>query len=70
MQDKTIDNALLAPRKQIIRGDGEGLERVEALLRMRSVPMPSVLPHRCPTTARRNVMRHLVLDALRDGSKT
>ena len=39
MQDKTISNALLALRKQIIRGDGKELAQVERLLRMRGVDM-------------------------------
>lgn len=70
MQDKTIDNALLALRKQIIRGDGKGLEHVEALLSARGVPMPEVRPAKRPDAARNNQMRWLVLEALRDGPKT
>ncbi len=44
MQGKTIDNALLTLRKQTIRGDRDGLTQVEALLAMRGVAMPHVLP--------------------------
>lgn len=40
MQEKTINNALLALRRQIIRGDGENLAHVEALLRARGVEPP------------------------------
>ncbi|WP_136634948.1 hypothetical protein [Pseudooceanicola onchidii] len=66
MQDKTINNALLALRKQIIREGGDGLDHVEALLAMRGVDMPRVLI----ATARRGEMGRMVLDALRDGPKT
>jgi len=63
MQDRTINNALLTLRKQIIRGDGEGLEHVEALLAMWGVRLPQVLAdmqHR----ARRGQMRRMVTQAL------
>ena len=53
MQDKTISNALLALRKQIIRGDSDGLAQVETLLRMRSVDMPRVLPAKRSDVARK-----------------
>ncbi|MFZ1661442.1 MAG: hypothetical protein WAT77_05740 [Paracoccaceae bacterium] len=69
MLDKSIDGALLALRKQIIRGDGEGLAHVEALLRLRKVPLPRVLPVKRPNAAKRGHMRLLVLDALRGGPK-
>ena len=42
--DKSIDRALLAPRKKIIRGNLDGLDHVEALLAMRGVDMPEVRP--------------------------
>lgn len=66
MQDKTIDNALLALRRQIIRGDGKNLAHVEALLRARGVPIPRVM--NCP--AYRGEMKRLILGALRDGPRT
>lgn len=69
MQDKSIDNALLALRKQIIRGNLDGLAHVEALLALRGVPMPRVMPDKRPDAARRGHMRWIVLDALRDGPK-
>ena len=69
MLDKSIGGALLALRKQIIRGDGAGLEHVEALLRLRSVPIPRVLPSKRVDAARRGHMRRLVLGALRGGPK-
>lgn len=64
MQDKTITNALLALRKQIIRGDGQGLEHVVALLDAQNVHMPRVLPHRSELVARSGEMRRIILGAL------
>lgn len=69
MQDKSIDGALLALRKQIIRENLDGLEHVEALLLLRGVDMPAVLPAKLPDAARRGHMRLMVLEALRDGPK-
>jgi len=70
MQDKSIDGALLALRKQIIRGDLDGLEHVEALLRLRGVDMPRVMPAKRKDVARKGLMTLLILDILRDGPKT
>ena len=42
VQDRTIDGALLAPRKQIIRGNLDALDHVEALLALHGVHMPLV----------------------------
>ena len=70
MQDKTIDNALLALRKQIIRGNSDGLCQVEVLLQIRGVAMPAVLPAKRQDAARRGHMRLLVLEALIDGQNT
>gem|GEM_PF-1364255 len=70
MLDKSIDGALLALRKQIIREGGDGLEHAEALLAMRGVPMPAVLPPKKPDAARRGMMRLLILDAMRKGHCT
>jgi len=70
MQDKTINNALLALRKQIIRGDGRGLAQAESLLRMRGVDMPRVLPAKRKDVARKGHMSKLVLDALRGSHMT
>ena len=69
MQDKTINNALLALRKQIIRSNGARLEHVEALLEARGVPTPRVMPAKRQDAARRGHMSLIVLDALRDGPK-
>ena len=48
MSERSINSALLALRKQLIRGDGLGLEHVEALLVMRGVALPCVLPAKRP----------------------
>ncbi len=69
MQDRTINNALLALRKQIIRGKLDGLEYVEALLSIRGVAMPAVLPARRSCAAGRGQSRALIFDALRNGPK-
>jgi len=63
MQDRTIDNALLALRKQ---GGPQG-KIAEALLDMRSVSLPAI-----SLTKRmlRGQASRYILDALRDGPKT
>jgi len=70
MQDRTINNALLALRKQIIRGDGTGQDHVEALLILRGIDMPRVLPAKRKDVARKGHMTKLVLDALRGSPMT
>src|SRR6056297_2926202 len=70
MQDRTIDNALLALRKQVIRNDLGGLDHVEALLQMRGVDAPRVMPPKPKNSARRGHMTALVLKALMSGPKT
>jgi len=69
MQDKSVNSALLALRKQIIRGDLDGLAHVEALLAMRGVAMPAVLPAKRPDVVRRGHMAVMIPNALRDGPK-
>ncbi len=69
MLDKSINGALLALRKQIIRGKQDGLEHVEALLTMRGVHMRAVLPAKRACAAGRGHSRAWILDALRDGPK-
>lgn len=71
MQDRTITNALLTVRAQIIRGNLDGLDHVNALLVARGVD-PSKLQmgrKRKPDQARQGIMRLMVLDALSDGPK-
>ncbi|MGR3802149.1 hypothetical protein [Marinibacterium profundimaris] len=70
MQDRSIDGALLALRKQTIREGREGLDHVEALLRLRGVDMPVVREGRRPDAAKRGEAQRIVLGALRDGPKT
>jgi hypothetical protein len=69
MQDKSIDGALLALRKQIIRGDGNGLCHIEALLRQRGVHMPAVLPAKRKDVAGKGLMAIWVMQALQDGKR-
>ena len=69
MQDRTIDNALLALRKQIVLADGKGQEQVEALLAMRGVPLPGVRRRGRPP-GRWGQISRLVLTALSDGPMT
>jgi hypothetical protein len=69
MLDKSIDGALLALRKQIIRGDGEGLSHCEALLSLRGVHMPAVLPAKRGDVAKRGHMSLMIIAALRGGPK-
>ena len=68
MLDKTITNALLHLRVQTIRENLDGLEHVEALLRMRGVDLAK---HHVPRKfAQRRDTSILALNALRDGPKT
>lgn len=70
MQERSIDNALLALRKQITREKLDGLCHVEALLTLRGVHMPAVLPTKRDDVARRGHMSLMIMGALRDGPKT
>ena len=57
-------------RKQTIREGRDGLDHVEALLRLRGVDMPEVRSKRAPDAARRGEAQRIVLEALRGGPKT
>lgn len=70
MQDRTINSALLSLRKQALRGDGRGLEHILALLELRNVDLPRVLPAKRPDAARRGQMTRIALSALRDGPRS
>ncbi len=70
MQDKSINSALLALRKQIVRGKLDGLAQVEILLAMRGVTLPRVLPAKRPDVARRGEVRRKICDAFHTGAKT
>ncbi len=63
MQDRTIDNALLALRQQ---GGHQG-KLAEVLLEMRGVDLPYVYQFK---PARRGDMKRLCIAALQDGPKT
>ena len=69
MQDKTITNALLRLRAQIIRGKLDGLDHVEALLVARGVDLPHVHEPHATNSLPRPGMTRLLVDALRDGPK-
>lgn len=62
MQDKTINNALLALRK----AGGEQGELALRLLSLRGVT-PPVNRSRCPTAFRNGQMRRAILEILREG---
>jgi hypothetical protein len=70
MLDKSIDGALLALRKQIIREGKPGREHVEALLALRGVPAPRVLPAKRQDVAKKGHMRRIICGALKDGPMT
>ena len=65
MQDRTIDNALLALHK----AGGDQADLARQLLRMRGIEPPRLVS-RCSDPFRRNQMRAAIFDALRDGPKT
>ena len=65
MQDRTIDNALIALHK----AGGEQAELARQILRLRGVEPPRLILREAPI-AKRGAMRRLVLDALRGGPKT
>lgn len=60
---------MLALRKATIREGRVGLAHVEALLVMRGVHMPALLPAKKPDAARRGAMSLLVLEFLKGGPK-
>lgn len=65
MQDRTIDNALLALHK----AGGDQADLARQLLRMRGIEPPRLVSH-CHDPFRRNQMRVAILEALRDGPKS
>lgn len=65
MQDKTINNALIA----LYKAGGQQGEIAEYLLRLRDVEPPRLVS-RCEDPFRRNHIRVAILEALADGPKT
>ena len=65
MQDRTINNALIALHK----AGGEQAELARGILRLRGVEPPRLIEREAPV-AKRGAMKLMVLDALRGGSKT
>lgn len=70
MLDKTIDSTLQNLRRDLIRNGGDGLKHVEALMRLRGIPMPRVMPKQSPDRAGHGVMKVMILEALRGGPQT
>lgn len=68
MQNRTINNALLALRRQIIRENGEGQDHVETLLELRSVPIPKPCAYRGAFKPKE--VKRAILSALSDGPKS
>lgn len=69
MLDKTITNALLQLRSQIVRGNLDSLCHVEALLRARGADLPRVARPHAGNSLSRHAMRRLLVEALKDGPK-
>ena len=69
MLDKTIDSALQNLRRNLIRNGGDGLEHVEALMRIRGMEFKRVLTRKRGAAAKRGQMRRIVLAILFDGPK-
>lgn len=69
MQDKSINNALLELRRQIVRGRLSGLAEVEALLALRQVALPRVPKRQASNSLPRRAMADLLIQALKDGPK-
>lgn len=69
MLDKTITNALLQLRVQIIRGNLDGLDHVEALLLARGAGLPRVARPHASNSLPRRAMGLLLVEALWDGPK-
>lgn len=70
MLNRTIDSALQNLRRDLLRNGGEGLEHVEALMRLRGVTPEPRRRYRKPDCAKRGDMRRLVLSILSEGPKT
>lgn len=67
MLPKTIDSALQNLRRDLIRNGGDGLEHVEALMRIRGITPDRERRWRKPDHSPRWSMSRMVLEALRDG---
>ena len=71
MLDKSITSALLALRAQIIRGNLDGLDHVEALLVQRGIdPAAHHVPRPIPRdSCKLREVKLIIIAALRDGPK-
>lgn len=70
MQDRTIDNALLALRKEIVRHGRDGLDHVEALLTLRGVELPEYTRRLPINGTYKGRMSRKVLGAIEGGHRT
>lgn len=71
IKDETIISALVYLRDITIRDELDGLEHVDALLRLRGHdPESQPTPRKTPKNFKRGELRRAVLDKLRTGPKT
>ena len=70
MLDKSIDSALQALRRQMIREGQNGLCHVEALLRLRGIRLAKVPPPMPDDCLHYGAVRPIVLAALQGGADT
>lgn len=70
-KDETLNAALHFMRCQIVRDGAEGLDHVDALLRLRGVDPESLpMPQKRPKHFARGRLRIAIMEALRDGPMT
>ncbi|WP_299683889.1 hypothetical protein [uncultured Tateyamaria sp.] len=71
LKPKTVIDTLHYVRQEMVREDQEGLEHVDALLRMYGAePMALNMPRKTPKDFAKGELRRMVLEALRGGPKT
>lgn len=71
IKDDTIISVLHFIRQEIVRDNLDGLDHVDALLRLRGAdPEALVTPYKRPKVFRKGELRQMVLDPLREGPQT
>ncbi|WP_299916299.1 hypothetical protein [uncultured Roseobacter sp.] len=71
LKPKTVIDTLHFIRQEIVRDERDGLENVDALLRMYGAePMALNMPRKTPKDFRKGELRRMVLEALREGPQT
>ncbi|WP_143152607.1 hypothetical protein [Marivita hallyeonensis] len=69
--DETINISLYYLRAQIIRNDADGLEHVEAIMRLRGLALDALsVPEKRNRRFRKGQLRQAILDELRKGPLT